>query len=61
MRMDDIRIIARERGIKSGNLKKGELIKKIQTEEGNTPCFGEDRCIPCGQGGCLWFTDCQPN
>ena len=60
MHMNDIRTIARERGIKIGNVKKGELIKKIQTDEGNTPCFGEEDRAPCAQGDCLWFDDCQP-
>jgi len=57
--MNDIKALGKERGIKTGSLKKGELIRKIQSEEGNNPCFGAEGHA-CGQGGCLWFEDCQP-
>jgi hypothetical protein len=60
MNMNDIRTMAKERGIKTGGLKKGELIREIQTDEGNAPCFGAEGRTSCGQGGCLWFDDCQP-
>lgn len=60
MRMDEIRQIATEQGIKSGRLKKEELIKTIQRAEGNIDCFGEAAHVACDQTGCLWFGDCQP-
>ena len=59
MTMNEIKAIARERGIKPGNLKKGELIRKLQAEEGNDPCFDNEDRLPCEQDCCLWFDDCQ--
>jgi len=60
MRMDDIKTITIERGIKTGRMKKEELIKAIQRAEGNNDCFGEATRAACDQTGCLWFGDCQP-
>ncbi len=59
MRVEDIRNIARERGIKTGKLTKGELIRTIQREEGNNDCFGLRASLPCDQSGCLWRADCR--
>jgi len=59
MTMSEIRMIARERGIRSGNMKKGELIKAIQSAEGNCACFGDMARGPCDQTACLWRTECQ--
>jgi hypothetical protein len=60
MNMDELRMIARERGIKTGKMKKGDLIRAIQREEGNSDCFGEEPSNACSQAGCLWYGDCQP-
>jgi hypothetical protein len=60
MNMNEIKIIARERGIKTGSLKKSDLIKAIQRQEGNSDCFGDVASVACEQTGCLWFGDCQP-
>ena len=59
MTMDELRMIARERGIKSGKLKKSDLIRAIQREEGNSDCFGKESSTACSQAGCLWHGDCQ--
>lgn len=59
MRMDEIKTIACERGVKAGKMKKGELIRAIQRAEGNSDCFGENAQAQCDQAGCLWFGDCQ--
>jgi len=59
MHMNEIKTIARERGVKSGKMKKEELIKALQREEGNSDCFGMPANGSCDQKACLWRTDCQ--
>ena len=58
MRMEEIKSIARDKGIMSGKMKKGELIRIIQTTEGNFPCFGRLSHESCDQSECLWRPDC---
>ena len=60
MTMNDIRTIARERGIKVGKLTKSELVRTLQRAEGNRDCFGETAYVDCDQAGCLWYGECQP-
>lgn len=58
MTLKMIREKARDTGLKNINrFKKEQLIRAIQTSEGNTPCF---KGIPsCGEYRCLWREDCQ--
>ena len=58
MRMEEIKGIAQKKGILAGKLKKGELIRVIQTTEGNFPCFGRLTNSSCDQEACLWRPDC---
>ena len=59
MKMQDIRNIAKERGLKvSSRINKTELIRSIQRAEGNTDCFGTEHVNICGQTSCLWREDC---
>ena len=60
MKIQEIRTIAKARGIKSAKLSKAELIKTIQRAEGNFPCFGTDVDGRCDQFGCAWREDCIP-
>jgi nitrogen-specific signal transduction histidine kinase len=51
--------MARKLGIdQAGKMDTTELIRSIQTREGNTPCFmaGE---TDCKESACLWRGDCQ--
>lgn len=59
MKLDDVKSLAREKGIKLGKLNKADLIRAIQTQENNTPCFltGVESC---DQYQCLWRDDCFP-
>ncbi|MGQ9920624.1 MAG: Rho termination factor N-terminal domain-containing protein [Desulfobacca sp.] len=58
MTVREIRMLARKRGLKNyGRLKKAELIRALQVQEGNAPCF--QVIAACGEEGCLWRTDCQ--
>ena len=59
MKMEQIRAIAAQRGIKAGKMKKGDLIRKIQEAEGNDACFDTGRADACGQQECLWREDCS--
>ncbi|MFA6054564.1 MAG: hypothetical protein WC769_04230 [Thermodesulfovibrionales bacterium] len=59
MKMQDIRNIAKERGLKvSSRINKTELIRSIQIAEGNTDCFETEHVNICGQINCLWREDC---
>jgi hypothetical protein len=49
MLLDEIRLIARERGIKTRNRKKEELIRAILEGEGNGDGAGESACRPAGE------------
>ncbi len=59
MNMTEIRTIAKERGISSAKLRKVELIRAIQLDEHNDPCFATENVNKCGQTNCLWITDCE--
>ncbi len=60
MNIQAIRSIAKARGIKSAKLSKAELIRTIQREEGNFPCFGTAVDGSCDQVNCAWRSDCIP-
>ncbi|MEI6134831.1 MAG: Rho termination factor N-terminal domain-containing protein [Desulfomonile sp.] len=58
MTLQEIRIKARELGIKNiSTFKKDALIRQVQQAEGNSPCF---RGIEnCGELDCAWRDECQ--
>jgi hypothetical protein len=58
MQITDIKIIAKQHGVKVSKLKKAELIKKIQLAEGHFDCFGSPVEGYCDQQECLWRSDC---
>lgn len=58
MRLQEIKAIAKVKGIISGNLKKLELIRAIQKAEGNFDCYGTAASGYCDQPNCLWREDC---
>ncbi|MCI5165065.1 MAG: SAP domain-containing protein [Candidatus Electrothrix sp. GM3_4] len=59
MNMKQVRKKATKMGIKSGKMKKADLIHAIQIEEKNSPCFltANDSC---DQADCCWKGDCLP-
>lgn len=61
MNMNEIRSIAKEKGINSGKLRKADLIRTIQSEERNDPCYATEHVRECGQMACLWRLDCEKN
>ena len=58
MNMQQVRVIAKEQGIKVGKMKKFELIREIQTQEGNLDCYATDLDGSCDQSDCAWRDDC---
>ena len=58
MKLEEIRRIAQSKGIVSVNHFKTELIKTIQTKEGNFDCYATAYNRECDQTDCLWREDC---
>lgn len=58
MKMEELRSIAKSHGINPGKFTKAELIKYIQTNEGNFSCFATAYGGECDQAGCSWREDC---
>jgi len=54
VKIQRIRSIAKEMGVKSARMSKGEIVRAIQEAEGNFPCFGTARDGHCDQGDCAW-------
>lgn len=59
MDMTAIKEKAKQLGIQAGKMKKVELIRAIQSKEGNFPCF-ETAKHYCNQLSCLWRKACLP-
>jgi hypothetical protein len=59
MKMQEIKKMATAMGIKANKMKKTELIRAIQSAEGNSPCFQTDASDACGQKDCCWHDDCM--
>ena len=57
MKVQQLRAMAKELGIKPVSLRKAELIKSIQIAEGNFDCFGTVIDY-CDQLDCLFRNDC---
>ena len=59
MKLQEIRDMARKAGMGSvGNMKKVDLVREIQRQEGNFDCFATAQANQCDQMGCLWRGDC---
>ena len=50
---------AKQKGINIWSMKKIDLIKLIQTVEGNSPCFHGVFAKSCGITECAWRNICQ--
>ncbi len=59
MKMTEIRGVAKKRNISPGRMKKQDLIRTIQLEENNHPCF-QTAAEFCDQIDCCWRSDCLP-
>lgn len=58
MKMTAIKKYAADLGVPAEGLLKAELIRAIQSAEGNTPCFGQNTGA-CPYDDCLWLKDCR--
>lgn len=59
MKVTEIRERARQIGLgQVGRLRKGELIRRIQSAEGNFDCYGSPGRFQCPQKECCWREDC---
>jgi hypothetical protein len=58
MKMQELREIAKKRGIKTANMKKTDIIRAIQRDESNADCYNTGNADKCGQMECLWKADC---
>jgi len=59
MKMPEIKKKAQAAGVNPTKLKKADLIRAIQTAEGNTPCFERSNGT-CPYMDCCWREDCLP-
>lgn len=59
MKMQEVREIAKGMNIKTGTMKKAELIQTIQRAEGNEDCYDRNKSDSCGQEACCWKEDCK--
>jgi predicted metal-binding transcription factor (methanogenesis marker protein 9) len=55
--MQSVREKARMLDLKSGKMNKADLIRAIQSKEGNPTCFGTAMDF-CDQTECCWRSDC---
>ncbi|MCG6933319.1 MAG: SAP domain-containing protein [Gallionella sp.] len=58
MKMEEIRGIAKTHHIRTAHLSKRDLIRSIQSEEGNFECFATAVGGQCDQVNCIWREDC---
>lgn len=58
MNVQEIRALARTRGLRPRNLNKRDLVRFIQRDEGNFDCFATAYEGACDQQGCIWRKDC---
>jgi hypothetical protein len=60
MELKELKEKARKLGVKPKlGTKKENLIRSIQTAEGNFPCFGTAKDY-CDQAACSWRNNCLP-
>ena len=58
MNFNEVRKIAKERGVKLYKMKMTELIREIQRSEKNLDCYGTVRVDSCYEDSCLWRENC---
>jgi len=58
MKLREIKVIAKAKGIDARDMKKAEIIRAIQRSEGNFDCYGSVVSGLCDQGNCAWRKDC---
>jgi hypothetical protein len=61
VKIQEIRELAKQKGVLAGKMNKTELIRAYQRAEGHRDCFGTPFVHDCGQINCLWRKDCVKN
>jgi hypothetical protein len=59
MKMQDVKKKARMLDMQPSKMKKADLIRAIQSKEGNPTCFDTGKDF-CNQTECCWKDDCLP-
>ncbi|MGA7826148.1 MAG: SAP domain-containing protein [Geobacteraceae bacterium] len=59
MKLENVKKIAKDRGLQIKNLKKADLIRAIQRDEGHSDCYNTNSSETCGQLSCIWRDDCR--
>lgn len=59
MNLTEIKQLAKDRGLVPGRMRKAELIRSLQAQEGNLQCYNTEATAQCGQAHCLWRADCH--
>ncbi len=59
MNLNDVKQLAKDRGLAPGRMRKAELIRSLQAQEGNPQCYSTNASSGCGQENCLWRSDCR--
>ena len=57
MKFTELRVIAKNTGVKTVKSNKRDIIRQIQIKEGNIPCF-DTGLYDCKQFNCMWREDC---
>jgi hypothetical protein len=58
MTLKEVKAIAKKMNLKVSHVKKTDMIRAIQSSEGNNDCFKTGYAHECGQSNCLWRQDC---
>jgi hypothetical protein len=59
MKMAEVVLVAKQKGLTALGKKKQDLIREIQRAEKNRDCFNRGESTTCGQKGCSWRIDCK--
>lgn len=59
MHINEIRQVAREKGVNTFGMTKVDIIRSVQRSENTFDCFGTERVEHCNEQGCLWREDCM--
>jgi hypothetical protein len=59
MTVRTIREIAKKTGLTLHNFTKTRLVRSIQKDKGNSPCFATNDVFECTQKYCSWREDCS--
>ncbi|MBF0286960.1 MAG: SAP domain-containing protein [SAR324 cluster bacterium] len=59
MKINEVRALAKQKGLEKIPKSKKLIIQAMQEAEGSNACYNTGYSGECGQDGCLWLADCQ--